>query len=95
MTKLATVSVVIPVLNESASLVQLHAELRGVCDRLPYAFRVRLRGRWEHGRDGGDVCRKFSGLDERVRYLVLSRNFGPSARPSSTGILIRRARPSS
>jgi polyisoprenyl-phosphate glycosyltransferase len=75
MTKFALVSVVIPVLNESACLRQLHAELRGVCDRLPYAFEFVFVD------DGStdataDVLRLLSELDERVRYLVLSRNFG-------------------
>ena len=75
MTKFALVSVVIPVLNESACLRQLHAELRGVCDRLPYAFEFVFVD--DGSTDGtADVLRQLSELDERVRYLVLSRNFG-------------------
>ena len=49
MTKFGLVSVVIPVLNQSACLVQLHAELR-VLIVAPLTVRVRLRGRWEHQR---------------------------------------------
>jgi dolichol-phosphate mannosyltransferase len=69
------VSIVIPAYNEARCLGELHHELRAVCDDLPYRFEFVFV-------DDGSTDETESVLagllrqDERVRYLVMSRNFG-------------------
>jgi polyisoprenyl-phosphate glycosyltransferase len=77
MMKVPRVSVVIPVLNEAECLPRLYQELSSVCASLrdDYEFEFILVD------DGSTDAteRVLSGLrraDERVRYLLLSRNFG-------------------
>jgi len=72
------VSVVVPGLNEALNLPQLHKELCRVCDPLPYCFE------WLFVDDGSTdptptVLAELRHLDARVRYVVLSRNFGKEA----------------
>ncbi|HKI31325.1 MAG TPA: glycosyltransferase family 2 protein [Gemmataceae bacterium] len=72
------VSVVIPGLNEAPNLPRLHEELCRVCDPLPYRFE------WVFVDDGSsdgtpDVLAQLRRGDERVRYVLLSRNFGKEA----------------
>jgi dolichol-phosphate mannosyltransferase len=72
------VSVVIPGLNEAPNLPKLHGELCRVCDPLPFRFE------WVFVDDGStdgtpEVLAGLRQADERVRYVVLSRNFGKEA----------------
>jgi glycosyltransferase involved in cell wall biosynthesis len=69
------VSIVIPAYNEAPCLGKLHQELTTVCDHLPYHFEFVFVN------DGStdetdDVLAELRSRDDRVRYLVLSRNFG-------------------
>jgi dolichol-phosphate mannosyltransferase len=69
------VSVVIPAYNEAPCLGKLHSELRAVCDPLPYFFEFLFVD--DGSTDGTEqVLAALRREDERVRYLVLSRNFG-------------------
>src|SRR5262245_8563506 len=74
----ATVSVVLPGMNEAACLPRLHAELARCCDPLPYQFEFVFVD------DGSTdataaVLEDLRRHDPRVRYLILSRNFGHQA----------------
>jgi dolichol-phosphate mannosyltransferase len=67
--------VVVPVYNEALCLAKLHHELCAVCNALPYHFEFLFVN--DGSTDESDE--KLAELrlaDERVRYLVLSRNFG-------------------
>lgn len=72
------ISVVVPLMNEAACLPRLHAALRGACDALPYRFEFLYV-------DDGSTDSTVEALaslrlgDLRVRFLVLSRNFGHQA----------------
>jgi glycosyltransferase involved in cell wall biosynthesis len=69
------ISVVIPVYNEGPCLVKLYDELAATCDPLPYEFEFLFVN------DGSadeteEVLAELRRADCRVRYLVMSRNFG-------------------
>jgi polyisoprenyl-phosphate glycosyltransferase len=75
MARKPTVSIVIPAYNEAPCLGKLHEELRAACDSLPFRFEFIFVN------DGSsdpttDVLAQLRAGDDRVRYLVLSRNFG-------------------
>jgi dolichol-phosphate mannosyltransferase len=69
------VSVVIPAYNEAPCLCRLYDALKAVCDALPYAFEFLFVD--DGSTDGTEeVLARLRREDERVRYLVMSRNFG-------------------
>src|SRR5262249_21463529 len=70
-----TVSIVIPVYNEAPCLGKLHHELRSVCDALPYRFEFIFVNDGSTD-ESEEKLAELRQEDERVRYLVLSRNFG-------------------
>jgi dolichol-phosphate mannosyltransferase len=72
------VSVVIPVLNEAECVAAVHAELRRVCDPLPYRFEFLFVDDGSSDGTAGSLAGLRRG-DERVHFLVLSRNFGHQA----------------
>jgi dolichol-phosphate mannosyltransferase len=72
------VSVVVPVLNEAECLPRFHAALCAACDALPYRFEFVFV---EDDSIDATVAAlaALRRLDGRVRYLLLSRNFGHQA----------------
>jgi polyisoprenyl-phosphate glycosyltransferase len=73
-----TVSIIIPAHNEAPCLEKLHGELRAVCDVLPYQFELVFvdDGSTDETRD---VLARLRMQDTRIRYLIMSRNFGHQA----------------
>jgi dolichol-phosphate mannosyltransferase len=72
------VSIVIPELNEAECLPRLCAELRRVCDGLPYLFEFLFVD--DGSTDASlEVLAELHQEDPRIRYLALSRNFGHQA----------------
>ena len=72
------VSVVIPEMNEEECLAKLHAELCRVLDPLPYRFEFLFVD--DGSTDGSsEILAQLHRQDARVRYLLLSRNFGQQA----------------
>jgi len=75
MAETPTVSIVIPAYNEAPCLAKLHRELRTACDALPYQFEFLFVN--DGSTDETDqVLADLRVEDDRVRYLVMSRNFG-------------------
>jgi dolichol-phosphate mannosyltransferase len=72
------VSVVVPAMNESECLSKLHEELRKVCDALPYRFEFVFVDDGSTD-NSAEVLARLRREDRRVRYLLLSRNFGHQA----------------
>lgn len=73
-----TVSIVVPMLNESACIPKLHDELRRHCDPLDYDFEFVMVD------DGSTdatavVLAQRRALDSRLKYISFSRNFGHQA----------------
>jgi dolichol-phosphate mannosyltransferase len=73
-----TVSIVIPAHNEAPCLEKLHDELRAACDGLPYDvdFLFVDDGSTDESQE---LLARLRRQDARVRYLVMSRNFGHQA----------------
>ena len=72
------ISVVIPEMNEAPCLRRLHEELRRVCDPHPYRFEFLVVD--DGSTDGSpEVLAAIRREDERLRYILLSRNFGHQA----------------
>jgi dolichol-phosphate mannosyltransferase len=70
-----TVSIVIPAYNEAPCLGKLHGELAVACESLPYEFEFLFVN--DGSTDDTDrVLGELRTGDDRVRYLVMSRNFG-------------------
>ena len=72
------ISVVMPEMNEEECLPKLHAELCRVCDALPYRFEFLFVDDGSTDRSS-DVLADLHQKDARVRFLLLSRNFGQQA----------------
>jgi dolichol-phosphate mannosyltransferase len=70
-----SVSIVIPAYNEAACLRKLEGALKDVCAGLPYDFEFLFvnDGSTDHTEE---ILADLARQDSRVRYLVLSRNFG-------------------
>jgi dolichol-phosphate mannosyltransferase len=72
------VSIVIPAYDEAPCIDKLYSMLRAVCDPLPYSFEFLFVD--DGSSDGTEgVLGAVRRDDERVRYLVMSRNFGHQA----------------
>jgi len=70
-----SLAVVVPVYNESQGLDALHQRLRAVLETLPYDWRIILVD--DGSRDTSwEKIRELSERDDRVKGLMLSRNFG-------------------
>ena len=69
------VSVVIPAFNEALCLRKLHTELTAVCDSLAYQFEFIFVNDGSTDQTN-EVLADLRAHDDRVRYLVMSRNFG-------------------
>jgi len=73
-----TLSVVIPLYNESAMLALLHARLRTVLDALNLSYEIVLVD--DGSRDAtADMLRDLAAADPAIRAVLLSRNFGKEA----------------
>lgn len=73
-----TVSLVIPIFNESGVIEQSHAKLMAVIDQLPYAFSIYYID--DGSTDGTEsALAALAAQDERIHPLTLSRNFGHQA----------------
>lgn len=73
-----SISVVIPLLNESRTLEELHERLRNVLPQISRRHEVIFV---DDGSTDGSVAalRSLRSLDPRVRYIRFRRNFGKSA----------------
>lgn len=74
--KKQTVDLIIPVYNEAGVVEQTHANLRAVIDNLTYDFTIYYV---DDGSTDGTVDSLKALTDERVKLLLLSRNFGHQA----------------
>lgn len=72
------VTVVIPVLNEAECLPKLYQELCRACDSLPYQFEFLFVDDGSTDRTA-QILAQLRQADERICYLLLSRNFGHQA----------------
>jgi glycosyltransferase involved in cell wall biosynthesis len=70
-------SVVVPLYNEEASLSELYAEIRGVCELERLRFEIIFVD--DGSNDGSfEVLERLHGKDKRVRAIQFRRNFGKS-----------------
>jgi dolichol-phosphate mannosyltransferase len=72
------ISIVIPEINEADRIPRLYQELTKVCDSLPYTFQFVIVD------DGStdqspEILKQLHEQDQRVNYLLFSRNFGHQA----------------
>jgi dolichol-phosphate mannosyltransferase len=73
-------SVVCPAFDEEEVLPHFHAELRRALETLDDQYRIEIIYVDDGSRDGTlGVLRRLASVDEGVRYLSLSRNFGHQA----------------
>lgn len=76
--KKLTVDLVIPVFNEAGVVSQMHARLRRVVDKLPYAFTFIYVDDGSSDDTESDLA-ALAKADKRIRVISLSRNFGHQA----------------
>src|SRR5947209_11904383 len=77
---LPLLSVVCPAFDEEEVLPYFHAELGRALDPLAGQYRCEILYVDDGSRDGTlGVLRRLAAVDDRVRYLSLSRNFGHQA----------------
>ena len=73
-----TLSIVIPVYNESANLERLMRELVPYLDQQGWSYELVFVNDGSTD-DSGEYLQRLAREDERVRYLAFSRNFGKEA----------------
>src|SRR6267143_1989480 len=73
-----TVSVVVPVLNERASLDALYSRLNSVLGEISSSFEIIFVDDGSTDRSI-EKLREISAIDRSVRYIRFRRNFGKSA----------------
>jgi dolichol-phosphate mannosyltransferase len=73
-----SIDIVVPVFNEEACLVELHARIAAAISPLPYRFRLLFV---DDGSSDGSaaVCEELRTRDPRVGLIRFSRNFGHQA----------------
>jgi len=75
-----TITWILPVYNNALSLRPLYDELRGVIDAVGDRYGYEIVFVDDGSRDdSGEVLRELAKVDDNVRVLVLSRNFGHQA----------------
>lgn len=72
------ISIVIPALNEAASLPQLHKEISAVAQREGYELEIMFVDDGSTDETWKEICR-LSREDSRVRGIRMRRNFGKAA----------------
>lgn len=77
-----TVSIVIPVYNESKNLPELYKSIKRHTSELPYAFEYIFVDDGSAD-DSADIIREFLQKDRQVRLVELARNFGKEAATSA------------
>ncbi|HEX55442.1 MAG: glycosyltransferase [Candidatus Altiarchaeales archaeon] len=78
MDKSVDISIIIPVLNEENSLVELHSKLRDVMDKLENNYEIIFVD------DGStdksfDILKEINSKDSKVKIIKFRKNFGQSA----------------
>lgn len=68
-------SVVIPIYNESSNILMLHERLHHVLDSLKLPYELIFINDGSHD-NSIDLLRQLAKLDEKVKYIDFSRNFG-------------------
>ena len=74
----STISIVVPLLNERASLETLYSRLAAVLEEISLRFEIIFV---DDGSTDGSIekLREISGIDRSVKYIRFRRNFGKSA----------------
>jgi glycosyltransferase involved in cell wall biosynthesis len=76
--RVRSIDIVVPVFNEEACLVELHARIAAAIAPLPYRFRMLFIDDGSSDRSA-ELCEELRASDPRVGLLRFSRNFGHQA----------------
>ena len=82
------ISIVIPALNEAASLPQLHKEIAAVAEREGYELEIMFVDDGSTDNSWDVICR-LAREDHRVRGIRMRRNFGKAAALSAGFAAVR------